>query len=136
MTFTIDDFTMLSGNFVCVPLPDSKTQHVYLFAPYVHVPYVTVDLRTQYKVEQIVLPQSTAQHYACYVVHATNALDGLITTHIAIGIVKTTQPKYGKVWFRDRCFVASFSVVNNLVTNLSSELPSSRNISTKGVVCE
>jgi hypothetical protein len=72
------------------------------------------------------------QHDACYVVHATNALDDLATMHIiSIGIVKTTQAKCGKV-----CFVASFSVVNNLVTNLSSELPSSRNISTKGVVCE
>jgi hypothetical protein len=96
MTLIVDDITMLSGNFVRVPLSDSMTQRVYLFAPYVHVPYVAANFRTQYKVEQIVLPQSPAQHDGFYVANATNALDDL-TMHIAIGVLNRSMEQFGFV---------------------------------------
>jgi hypothetical protein len=72
MTLAFDDSTMLSGNVVRVPLPDSKTQNVYVYAPYVIVPYVSANLRTPTKVEQDVLSQSIVQHNGFNVISATN----------------------------------------------------------------
>jgi 8-oxo-dGTP pyrophosphatase MutT (NUDIX family) len=53
LTLTDDDFTLLSGKPVRVPLPVAYDQLVYVFSAYVPVPYVTANLRKPAKVEQV-----------------------------------------------------------------------------------
>jgi 8-oxo-dGTP pyrophosphatase MutT (NUDIX family) len=53
MTLTVDDSTWWRGSAIRVPLPDNKTQHVYVCVACVHVPFVTPNTRTSAKVEQV-----------------------------------------------------------------------------------
>jgi 8-oxo-dGTP pyrophosphatase MutT (NUDIX family) len=73
---TVDDLILLSGSDNGVPSPVSDTHNVYIYVDDVHVPYMTANLRTSTKVEQLVLFQLIVNLNASYVVPATGALDG------------------------------------------------------------
>jgi 8-oxo-dGTP pyrophosphatase MutT (NUDIX family) len=60
-TLTVDDLSMFNGADVRVPLHDGNYQLVYVFAPSVHVPYVTTSLCTPTQVDHVVISQSTLQ---------------------------------------------------------------------------
>jgi ADP-ribose pyrophosphatase YjhB (NUDIX family) len=77
LTLTVDDLTMLSNNHVRVPLHTGKHQHVYVFAVFVPIPYVTTILHTPPKVSQAVTAQSTITPDGSYVVPSTIDIDGL-----------------------------------------------------------
>jgi ADP-ribose pyrophosphatase YjhB (NUDIX family) len=61
LTLIVNDLTMLSGRDVREQLPDCKTLHIYVYAVFVHVPYVIANLRTQIKVERCEHSQSIVQ---------------------------------------------------------------------------
>jgi 8-oxo-dGTP pyrophosphatase MutT (NUDIX family) len=79
LTLTVNDLTLLSINYVRVPLLAEKHELVYVFAAYVPVPYVTDNLRTLAKVEQAVIAQSTNHHDSTYVIPCTIDIDGLFS---------------------------------------------------------
>jgi hypothetical protein len=95
----VDGLTMLCGKVISVPLTDNKKQHVYVYVAYVPVPYVTVNLRTPFEVEQVVLSQSIVKPYGVYVVLVSIAIDGLNLTHYIIGAAKATHPKHELIHF-------------------------------------
>jgi hypothetical protein len=61
LAMAVDDFTILSGPHVCVPLPVGKCKFVSVCSASAHVRYVTGNLRTPTKVEQSIFSQSTVQ---------------------------------------------------------------------------
>jgi hypothetical protein len=76
-------------------LPDSKTHLACVYAPFVPTPNVTKHLRTQSKVEQAFISQSTVQQDCSYVVPTPMTMDGLTLTPFAIGTVSETKAKFG-----------------------------------------
>jgi hypothetical protein len=54
LTITVDDITILSGRAIPVALPDSETQHLYVYIVYLPAPCVTTKLRKSTKIEQAV----------------------------------------------------------------------------------
>jgi 8-oxo-dGTP pyrophosphatase MutT (NUDIX family) len=82
ITMSLDDLTMLSDDPVRVALPRGRRQLVYVFSAYVPVPYVTSNLRTLAKLEQVMTGQSTINQDGSYVVLATNDIDGLSQTPV------------------------------------------------------
>jgi 8-oxo-dGTP pyrophosphatase MutT (NUDIX family) len=86
MTPIVVDLSMLSGKVVRVLLPDSKTQHFYVYYASIHVPYGNNSLRTSAKVVRVVHSQSIVQRDDSDIVQASNALDGLTTTPFVDGV--------------------------------------------------
>jgi hypothetical protein len=99
LILTVDDFTLLSSNHVRVPLSARKHLLVCVFAAFVLVFYVTANLRTPAKVEQIVITQSTIHHDGTYVVPSTIDIDGLSLTDFKTRLLKETQCKFDLLHF-------------------------------------
>jgi hypothetical protein len=92
-TRTIDNFTLLRGNPVRVPSPARQHQSVYVFSVSAHAPYVTANLRTPAKVEQVVNALSTVHLGGTCVVSIVVDIDGLTLPPSKIWLVKETQRK-------------------------------------------
>jgi 8-oxo-dGTP pyrophosphatase MutT (NUDIX family) len=87
LTLTLDDLTLLSDAPVRVSLPEGQRQLVYVFSAFVTVPYVTTNLRTPPKLEQVVTPQATTNSDGSYVVPATIDFDGFSLTPAKHGLL-------------------------------------------------
>jgi 8-oxo-dGTP pyrophosphatase MutT (NUDIX family) len=82
LILTHDDLTMLNDAPVRVAIHEGQQQLVYVFSPYVPVPYVTTHLRKPAQLEQVVTAQSTINHNGSYVVPATIDIDDLSLTPV------------------------------------------------------
>jgi ADP-ribose pyrophosphatase YjhB (NUDIX family) len=94
ITLSLDDLTMLSDAPVRVALPRGRRQLVNVFSAYVPVPYVTSNLRTLAKLEQVVTAQSTINPDGSYFVPATNDIDGLSLTPVKYGLLSALKRKF------------------------------------------
>jgi 8-oxo-dGTP pyrophosphatase MutT (NUDIX family) len=95
LTLTIDDLTMLSDAPVRVALPEGQRQLVYIFsAASLPVPYVTANLRTHTKLEDVDTAQSTINPYGSYVVPQKIDIDGLSLTPSKHGLLPASKHKF------------------------------------------
>jgi 8-oxo-dGTP pyrophosphatase MutT (NUDIX family) len=99
LTLTVDDFTLMSGNHLRVPLLAGKCKLVHVFSASVHVSYVKANMRTRAQVEQAGAAQSTIHHDATYVVPTTIDIDGLSLTPSESGLLKEAQREHELLHF-------------------------------------
>jgi hypothetical protein len=103
MTLTVDGLTLLHGEEIHVPLPDSKAQHLYVYDASVHVPYVASHLCISTKVKEVALPKSTVRLDGSYVVATLIAIDGVNFEAFCYGYCKGYSPYVGAASFWRRC---------------------------------
>jgi ADP-ribose pyrophosphatase YjhB (NUDIX family) len=91
LTLTYDDLTLLSDVPVRVALPEGQRRLVYVCSAFVPILYVTANLRTLAKLEQVVPAQSTINPDGSYVVPQTIGIDGLSLTPAKRGLLPTLK---------------------------------------------
>jgi 8-oxo-dGTP pyrophosphatase MutT (NUDIX family) len=99
LSLTYDDLTLLSDAPVRIALPEGQRRLVNVFSAYVPVPYVTSNLRTPAKLEQVVTTQSTINSDGSYVVPATIEIDGLSLTPAKHGLLPSLKRRFELLQF-------------------------------------